>query len=98
MKVRPLSDKIIVKRKQEQEEKTPSGIIIPTAFKEKPAEGEVLAVGPGRTLDNGKVHPVDVKVGDKILFSKHNFVEVKLEGEDYLILGEDAVLAVLPNG
>lgn len=97
MKVRPLGNQVVVKRKKEVEEKTPFGIIIPTAFKEKPVEGEVLAVGPGRVLDNGKLHKPEVKVGDRVLFTKFNLVDVSLDGEDYVVLREDSILGVLTN-
>ncbi len=94
MNIRPLQDRIIVKR-LEEEEKTAGGIIIPDAAKEKPMQGEVMAAGKGKVNENGKVNPLDVKVGDKILFGKYSGTEVKIDGEDYLIMREDDVLGVL---
>ena len=94
MNIRPLQDRIIVKRLDE-EEKTAGGIIIPDAAKEKPMQGEVVAAGNGKVTEEGKVLPLDVKVGDKILFGKYAGTEVKLDGEDYLIMREDDVLGVL---
>ncbi|MCD6292986.1 MAG: co-chaperone GroES [Deltaproteobacteria bacterium] len=94
MNIRPLQDRIIVKR-TEEEEKTAGGIIIPDAAKEKPMQGEVVAAGKGKVSEDGKVMPLDVKVGDKILFGKYAGTEVKLDGEDYLIMREDDVLGVL---
>ena len=94
MNIRPLQDRIIVKR-LEEEEKTAGGIIIPDAAKEKPMQGEVVSAGNGKVSEDGKVLPLDVKVGDKILFGKYAGTEVKLDGEDYLIMREDDVLGVL---
>lgn len=94
LKIRPLRDRIIVKR-LEVEEKSNGGIIIPDSAKEKPQEGEVVVIGSGRLADDGKLIPVDLKVGDKILFSKYFGIEIKLDGSDYLILREDDVSAVL---
>jgi len=94
MSIRPLQDRIIVKRLSE-EEKTKGGIIIPDSAKEKPLEGQVLAVGNGRVLEDGKVRPLDIKKGDKILFGKYAGTEIKIDGEEHLILREDDVLAVL---
>ena len=94
MNIRPLQDRIIVKR-LEEEEKTAGGIIIPDAAKEKPMQGEVMAAGKGKVNENGKVNPLDVKVGDKILFGKYAGTEVKIDGEDYLIMREDDVSGVL---
>ncbi len=94
MKIRPLQDRILVKR-LEAESTTASGIIIPDNAKEKPQEGEVIAVGKGRLLEDGKLHQPDVKVGDKILFSKYAGSEVKLGSDEHLILREDDVLGVL---
>ncbi len=94
MNIRPLQDRIIVKR-LEEEEKTKGGIIIPDAAKEKPMQGEVVAAGKGKVGEDGKVHPLDVKVGDRILFGKYAGTEVKLDGEEYLIMREDDVLGVL---
>ena len=93
-KIRPLQDRIIVKRVQE-EEKTKGGIIIPDTAKEKPIEGQVIAVGNGKVSDDGKVRPLDVKAGDRILFSKYAGTEIKLDGEEHLIMREDEVLAVI---
>ena len=93
MKIRPLHDRLVVKRTQE-EEKTKGGIIIPDTAKEKPVEGIVVAVGSGISLKNGKVIPLDVKAGDKVLFGKYSGTEVKIEGEEHVILREDDVLAV----
>jgi chaperonin GroES len=94
MNIRPLQDRIIVKR-LEEEEKTKGGIIIPDAAKEKPMQGEVVAAGKGKVSEDGKVNPLDVKVGDRILFGKYAGTEVKLDGEEYLIMREDDVLGVL---
>ena len=91
MKIRPLHDKILVKRLQE-EEKTKGGIIIPDSAKEKPMEGKVIAVGKGKLMEDGKVHALDVKAGDRILFGKYSGTEVKIDGEDYLIMKEEEVL------
>jgi chaperonin GroES len=93
-KVRPLGDRILVRRIEEEEVKR-GGIIIPDTAKEKPQQGEVLAVGPGRMTDEGKRLPIEVKVGDKILMGKYAGTEVKLDGEECLILREDDVLAVI---
>ena len=94
MKIRPLNDRILVKR-LEEEEKTKGGIIIPDTAKEKPAEGKVVAVGNGRLNDKGERVPVELKAGDRVLFSKYGGTDVKIEGEDYLIMREDDVLGVL---
>ena len=94
MKVRPLQDRILVRRVAE-EEKTKGGIIIPDAAKEKPAEGEVIAVGSGKVDEKGKVRPVAVKKGDRILFGKYSGNEIKIDGVDHLILREDDILGVL---
>ena len=93
MKIRPLQDRLIVKRVAE-ENKTKGGIIIPDTAKEKPLEGVVVAVGSGTSLKNGKVVPLDLKEGDKILFGKYSGTEVKVEGEELVLLREDDVLAV----
>ena len=92
--IKPLEDKLVLKA-AEAETKTASGLVIPDSAKEKPQEGEVLAVGPGRVSDNGTRQPVDVKVGDRVLYSKYGGTEVKYDGEDYLILSAHDVLAVL---
>ncbi len=94
MKVRPLRDRVIVKRIKE-EEKTKGGIIIPDTAKEKPIEGEVVAVGDGRVLDNGQKIPLEVKEGDRILFGKYAGTEIKIEGEELLIMREDDVIAIV---
>jgi chaperonin GroES len=94
MKVRPLHDRMVVRRNEEKET-AKGGIIIPDTAKEKPQEGSVLAVGNGKVLENGTKVAMDVKVGDKILFGKYSGTEIKIEGEDVLILREDEVLAVL---
>ena len=94
MKFRPLGDRILVKR-VEEETKTKGGIIIPDTAKEKPQEGEVIAVGPGARDDSGKVQPLDVKKGDKILFGKWSGTEIKIDGDDLLIMKESDVLGVL---
>jgi len=93
-KIRPLHDRVIVRR-LEEERKTAGGIVIPDTAKEKPVQGEVIAVGTGKILEDGKVRPVDVKVGDKILFGKYTGTEVKVDGEEMVILREDDVLAVI---
>jgi len=93
MKIRPLGDRIVVKRTQ-HEEKTKGGIIIPDSAKEKPIEGLVIAVGAGKVLKNGKVHPVDVKVGDRVLFGKYSGTEVKIDGEEHVLLREDDLIGV----
>ena len=94
MKIRPLGDRILVKRIQE-EEKTKGGIIIPDTAKEKPQEGKVVAVGKGKATEQGKLIAPDVKAGDRILFGKYSGSEVKIEGEEHLILREDDILGVL---
>ena len=96
MKIRPLHDRIVVKRIEEQET-THSGIVIPDSAKEKPQEGEVMAVGSGRRLDDGKIVVLDVKVGDRILFGKYSGNEITLEGTEYIIMREDDVLGVLAS-
>jgi chaperonin GroES len=94
MAFRPLGDRVLIKR-VEEEQKTKGGIIIPDSAKEKPQEGEVIAVGPGARDDSGKVQPLDVKPGDRILFGKWSGTEVKLDGEDLLIMKESDILGVL---
>ena len=93
-KIRPLHDRILVKRLEEQETKK-GGIIIPDTAKEKPQEGKVIAVGNGKVLEDGKLQRLDVKKGDKILFSKYSGTEVNIEGEEHLIIREDDVLGVI---
>jgi chaperonin GroES len=92
--IRPLNDRIIVRRMEEQEQMR-GGLYIPDTAKEKPQEGEVLAVGNGKLLDNGQRIAIDLKAGDRILFGKYAGTEIKLDGEDYLILREDDVLGVV---
>ena len=93
MKIRPLQDRILVKRIDE-EEKTKGGIIIPDTAKEKPSEGKVVAVGKGKVNEDGKLTPLDVKKGDRILFSKYSGTEVNIEGDEHLIIREDDVLGI----
>ena len=94
MKIRPLNDRILVKR-MASEEMSAGGIIIPDSAKEKPAEGEIVAVGPGKLNDKGERVAMDVKVGDAVLFSKYGGTDIKLDGEDYLIMREDDILGVV---
>jgi chaperonin GroES len=94
MKMRPLHDRVIVKR-MEGEEKTKGGIIIPDTAKEKPVEGKVVAVGSGKVLENGEKVPLQIKEGDRILFGKYSGTEVKIDGEEHLIMREDDVIAVV---
>jgi chaperonin GroES len=94
MKIRPLHDRVIVKR-IEEEEKTKGGIIIPDTAKEKPIEGKVVAVGAGKLMDNGKTLPLDVKKGDKILFGKYAGTDIKIEGEEHLIMREEDIIAIV---
>ncbi len=94
MKIRPLQDRVIVRR-LEEEEKTEGGIIIPDTAKEKPMEGKVVAVGKGKVLEDGKVAPLDVKAGDRVLFSKYAGTEVKLDGEEHLIMREEDILGIV---
>ena len=94
MNVRPLHDRIIVQRLEEGEQKI-GGIIIPDTAKEKPLEGKVISVGNGKVLEDGKVRPLDIKAGDTILFSKYAGTEIKIEGEDHLMLREEDVLGVI---
>jgi len=94
MKIRPLNDRLLVKR-LEEEERTAGGIIIPDSAKEKPAEGEVVAVGAGKLNDNGERVALQVAVGDRVLFSKYGGTDVKLDGEDYLIMREDDILGII---
>src|SRR2546421_6265624 len=97
MNVRPLHDRIIVQRIEEGEQKI-GGIIIPDSAKEKPQQGKVIAAGAGKVKDDGKRTPLDVKAGDLILFGKYSGQEIKLDGEEYLIMREDEVLAVIEDG
>jgi chaperonin GroES len=91
----PLHDRILVKRKEETTQTTSFGIIIPDSAKEKPQQGEVISVGKGKSNDEGKVFPLDVKAGDTILFGKYSGTEIKLDGEEYLIMREEEVLGIL---
>ncbi len=93
MNLRPLADRVIIK-KLEAEEKTPGGIVLPDTAKEKPQNGEVLAVGPGKVDEKGNRQPMELKVGDKVLFAKYSGTEVKIDGVEYLILAERDILAV----
>ncbi|MFZ5799390.1 MAG: co-chaperone GroES [Desulfobulbaceae bacterium] len=94
MKIRPLNDRVLVKR-LEEEQKTAGGIIIPDTAKEKPAEGQVVSVGPGKLNSKGERVAMDIKAGDRVLFSKYGGTEVKIEGEDFLIMREDDILGVV---
>ena len=94
MKIRPLHDRVIVKR-EDEERKSPGGIVIPDTAAEKPIRGKVVAVGKGKILENGTVRPLDVKVGDHILFGKYSGTEVKVEGQEYLVMREEDVMAVI---
>ena len=93
-KVRPLHDRIIVQRLEEGEQKV-GGIIIPDTAKEKPQQGKVIAVGKGKVTDDGKIHPLDVKKGDRVLFSKYAGTEVQVEGDEHIIIREDDVLGIV---
>ena len=95
MKIRPLQDRVIVKRLEEAVEKTKGGIIIPDTAKEKPQEGEIVAVGPGARGEDGKLHPLDVKAGDRVLFGKWSGTEVKIDGEELIIMKESDVMGVI---
>jgi len=94
VKIRPLHDRVIVRR-LEEERKTAGGIVIPDTAKEKPIQGEVVAVGSGKILDDGKVRPLDVKVGDKILFGKYSGTEVKVGNEELLVMREEDIMGVV---
>jgi len=94
MKIRPLHDRVIIRR-LEEEEKTKGGIIIPDSAKEKPLEGKVIAAGKGKIMENGEVRPLDVKAGDRILFGKYSGTEVKIDGDEHLILREEDILGVI---
>jgi len=96
MGIRPLQDRVIVKR-LEEEQKTKGGIIIPDTAKEKPIEGKVIAVGNGKVQEDGKVRPLDVKKGDTILFSKYAGTEIKIDGEEHLIMREEDILGVIES-
>jgi len=94
MNIKPLQDRVVVKRIEEPE-KTKGGIIIPDTAKEKPSEGEIVAVGKGKVADNGQLVPMELKVGDKVLFSKYGGHELKMDGEEYIIMGQDDIYAVV---
>jgi chaperonin GroES len=94
MKIRPLHDRVIVKR-LEEERTSPGGIVIPDTAAEKPVQGKVVAVGKGKILEDGKVRPLDIKVGDKILFGKYSGTEVKVDGDELIVMREEDVMAVI---
>jgi len=96
MKIRPLHDRVIVRR-MEEERMTSGGIVIPDSATEKPIQGEVIAVGKGKLLENGEVRPLDVKVGDRVLFSKYGGTEVKVDGEELLVMREDDITGVVES-
>lgn len=91
---RPLHDRVVVQR-LEEELKTPGGIVIPDTAKEKPIQGKILAAGPGKIAEDGKIRPLDVKIGDTILFGKYSGTEIKLDGEEYLVMREDDIMGVI---
>jgi len=97
MKLVPLEDRVVV-RPLEQEEKTPSGIVLPDTAKEKPTKGKVVAVGPGRYDDNGKLIPMPVSVGDVVVYAKYAGTELKLDGEEYLVMRASDIIGILPEG
>ncbi len=94
MKIKPLHDRVLLKRITE-EEKTKGGIIIPDSAKEKPMEGKIVAVGQGKRLEDGKLQPLNVKAGDRVLFGKYSGTEIKIDGEEHLILGEEEILGIV---
>ncbi|MCW8846832.1 MAG: co-chaperone GroES [Gammaproteobacteria bacterium] len=94
MKIRPLHDRVIIKR-QEEERTSPGGIVIPDSATEKPIKGKVVAVGKGKILENGDVRPLDVKVGDSVLFGKYSGTEVKMDGDELLVMREEDIMAVI---
>src|SRR5213594_1841725 len=96
MKIRPLHDRVIVKR-LEEDRTSPGGIVIPDTAAEKPIQGKVIAVGMGKILENGQVRPCDIKAGDKILFGKYSGAEVKFEGEEFVVMREEDVMAVIES-
>ncbi len=96
MNIRPLHDRVIIRRKEE-EHTSPGGIVIPDTAAEKPIRGEVIAVGNGKLLDNGDVRPLDVQVGDEVLFGKYSGTEVKVDGEELVVMREDDIMAVIEN-
>ena len=97
MKIRPLHDRVIVKR-EDEERKSPGGIVIPDTAAEKPIRGKIVAVGKGKILENGSVRPLDLKVGDKILFGKYGGTEVKVDGDELLVMREEDVMAIIEGG
>ena len=94
MKIRPLHDRLVVRR-MEEERTSAGGIVIPDSATEKPIQGEIIAVGNGKILDNGEVRPLDVKVGDRVLFGMYSGTEVKLDGDDYLVMREEDIMGVV---
>jgi len=96
MKIRPLHDRVVIKR-MEEERTSPGGIVIPDTATEKPIKGEVVAVGNGKILESGEVRPLDIKIGDAVLFGKYSGTEVKVEGEDLLVMREEDVMAVIES-
>jgi chaperonin GroES len=96
MKIRPLHDRVIVKR-LEEERTSPGGIVIPDTAAEKPVQGKIIAVGNGKILEDGKIRPLDIKVGDKILFGKYSGTEVKVDGEELVVMREEDVMAVIES-
>ena len=97
MKIRPLYDRVVVKRVEDKETTTAGGLFIPDSAKEKPQEGEVVAVGKGKRLENGSVVALDVQAGDRILFGKYSGSDIKLDGQEYMIMREDEILGILDN-
>ena len=95
MKIRPLHDRVLLKRLESADKKTAGGIIIPDTAKEKPQEGEIIAVGPGKVTDDGRVQPMNVKAGDRVLFGKYAGTDVKMEDQEYIIMREDDILGIL---
>ena len=96
MKIRPLQDRVLIRR-TEEERKSPGGIVIPDSATEKPIRGEVIAAGNGKVLENGSVQPLELKAGDKVLFGKYSGTEVKVDGEELLVMKEDDVMAVIED-
>ncbi|NCA69033.1 MAG: co-chaperone GroES [Sphingobacteriia bacterium] len=96
MKIRPLHDRVVVRR-MEEERKTAGGIVIPDSATEKPIQGEIIAVGKGKILDSGESRPLDVKVGDRVLFGKYSGTEVKLDGEEFLVMREEDIMGVIES-
>jgi len=96
MNIRPLHDRVIVRR-MEEERTSAGGIVIPDSAAEKPVQGEIVAVGKGKIMENGEVRPLDVKVGDKVLFTKYGGTDIKIEGEDLLVMREDDITGVITN-